>query len=515
MIPPHAEASARRWLILGIVASALFMICVDMTVLYTALPVLTRELHASTSQKLWIVNAYALVVAGLLPGLGTLGDRRGYRLLFLAGLGVFGAASLAAALAPTAAWLIAARVLLGVGGAAMMPSTLAIIRHSFEDTHERSVAIGLWAGIAAGGLALGPVIGGLVLSRYPWGAVFLINLPVVLAAFVLTLLLVPRRRPTGTAAWDLAGSLLVMGGLFGIVYAIKELARLQVSVPALLSALVLGSALLTLFARRQRSRAEPLIDFSLFRLPGFAAAVMAATVSTTGIVGFELVLGLHLQLVLERSPLQAGLMILPIPLGSFLAAPVAGRLLRRYGHTPVAATGLLLSAAAALGVLALPLASAGLTAPQTVLFVFIGAGAGAAATAASTAIMSGAPPGRSGMAASIEEVAYELGGTFGVAIFGSLMTLVYAGALVLPQELAQLAPAVRDSLDDALRTADALPTPAAAALRTLSRQAFTSAFQAVIAGAALLWTLAAVLILTPRWRGRGDAGAAAPPPRVP
>ena len=183
-------ATGNRWLVLAIVSSALFLIVVDMTVLYTALPRLTHDLAASASQKLWIVNAYPLVVAGLLPGLGTLGDRLGHRSLFLAGLVVFGIASLSAAYSPTPEALIGSRVLLAVGAAMMMPATLSIIRLTFTEDDERSFAIGIWAAVASGGAAFGPVIGGVMLEYFWWGSVFLINVPVVAAA---------RTMPSGIA----------------------------------------------------------------------------------------------------------------------------------------------------------------------------------------------------------------------------------------------------------------------------------------------------------------------------
>lgn len=467
-IMPHDIAlrgDPRRWLTLVIVASALFMICVDMTVLYTALPTLARELGASNSQKLWIVNVYALVVAGLLPGLGTLGDRRGHRRLFLVGLAVFGVASVLAALSSTPAALIAARVLLGVGGATMMPATLALIRQAFTDDRERAMAIGWWAGIASGGLALGPVIGGWLLEHYAWGSVFLVNLPVVALAALATVLYVPVDVPRGGPPWDAIGSVLVMGGLFALVLAIKSVA--ETPLPVWRTLLSGGSALALLYAfqRWQQRSAVPLIDFSLLRLPGFAAGVAGAGLGTAGIVGLELLLGQHLQLVRGLSPLQTGLFLLPAPLGSFVAGPLAGALLHRHGTTPVGAGGLLLAAAAALALLALP-TTEGISLGSMALLGLVGLGVGAAASAASSAIMSGAPPGRAGMAASLEEVSYELGSALGVAVFGSLMTLVYVTA-----------------------------TGRALVDRTLDAAAFTRALQAVLVGVALLWVVTGLAML--------------------
>ncbi len=184
---PNAVATAApgRWLVLAIVSSALLLIVVDMTVLYTALPRLTHELQVNASEKLWIVNIYALVVSGLLLGMGTLGDRLGHKRLFMAGLVVFGVASLAAAYSPGAATLIAARALLAVGAAMMMPATLSILRLTFADERERAIAIGVWASVASGGAAIGPVVGGVLLEHFWWGSVFLINVPIVLLALPL------------------------------------------------------------------------------------------------------------------------------------------------------------------------------------------------------------------------------------------------------------------------------------------------------------------------------------------
>src|SRR5688572_21863325 len=216
---PDLPVSRRRWLVLAITASGLFLICVDLTVLYVALPALTRDLAASNAQRLWILNAYPIVVAGLLPGLGTLGDRFGHRRLFVAGLIVFGAASLAAAYAPTAAALIAGRATLGVGAALMMPATLALIRATFTAQRERAFALGLWAGCASGGMALGPLVAGLLLEHFWWGSVFLINVPVVLVALLFTLWLVPPRTAPGGPRWDFTGSLQLLGMLTAMVYA--------------------------------------------------------------------------------------------------------------------------------------------------------------------------------------------------------------------------------------------------------------------------------------------------------
>ena len=480
-----ATLDPRRWVTLAIAASALFLICVDLTVLYIALPSLTRDLGAGNEAKLWIVNIYPLVVAGLLPGFGTLGDRHGHRRLFLAGLLAFCVASLAAAFAPNPAVLIVARAGLGIGGAMMMPATLAIIRVTFSNPRERSLAIGLWAGIASGGMAVGPVIGGLLLSKFWWGSVFLINVPVVLLALGMTLWLVPRDAPAGGPAWDLVGSLQIMGGLLALVYAIKSLAHQPFSLAVVAGSLVACALIFVFYQRRQQRRASPLIDFSLFRLRGFPAAVAGATLGTAGIVGIELALGQYLQLVEGHAPLQAAWILMPAPLGAFIAGPIAGWLLHRFDAVSLTITGLLLSAMCAL------LLTQGI---QVVWMLGVGVGVGITATCASSAIMGAAPPGRGGMAASIEEVGFEMGGAIGVAIFGSVLTLAYLDALEVSTLGAEAARVARLSLDEALIASETMAPEAAAVLAASARSAFGQATQAVMAGAALLWGLTAAAI---------------------
>ncbi|WP_323122891.1 MFS transporter [Burkholderia alba] len=477
---PPGDLGARRWIILAIVSVALLLIVIDMTVLYTALPRLTHELAATASDKLWIVNAYALVVSGLLPGMGTLGDRLGHKRLFLAGLAVFGAASLGAALAPTPTALIAARGLLGVGAAMMMPATLSLIRLTFTDERERSLAIGIWASVASGGAAFGPVVGGALLEHFWWGSVFLINVPVVLIALPLARWMIPAGGATSSRPWDLVGSLQIMAGLIGVTYAIKEAGKPSPDWAMAGIALLAGAAVLARFVRRQRRSAHPLLDFSLFRHRAFSAAVAAALVASAALIGMELVFSQRLQLVLGYSPLQAGLAILPLPLAAFVAGPVAGRLLPRIGSARLLPASLFISGIGMAGYLLAHDLGTGL---QIVSLSILGVGIGAAVTAASSTIMMSAPPERAGMAASVEEVSYELGGALGVTLMGSLLSVVYARGLHLPDALA-LPATVRDSLDDALRIAEHLAPAAAEQLAALARTAFDQGYGAVLGAAA-------------------------------
>jgi DHA2 family multidrug resistance protein-like MFS transporter len=493
--PSIPSTDPRRWLVLAITASGLFLICVDLTVLYVALPALTRDLSASNAERLWILNAYPVVVAGLLPGLGTLGDRHGHRRLFIAGLVVFGVASVAAAYAPNAPALIAGRAGLGVGAALMMPATLAIIRATFTAQRERAFALGLWAGSASGGMALGPLVAGLLLEHFWWGSVFLINVPVVIVALVLTLWLVPRLAAPGGPRWDVVGSLLLLGALTALVYAIKELARQEFSPAAFTTAVVLSVLGFFLYLRSQRNKLHPLLDLSLFRLPDFGGAFAAACLGTTGTVGMELVMSQHLQLVEQRTPLAAALVLTPLALGGFVGGPLAGRLMHRFRPSALAFGSLSLAALCVWWIALLPPVQAGVAPVRLLLLVGIGLGIGASVTFASSTIMNAAPPERGGMAASIEEVGFELGGSLGVALFGSLMTIAYAAALVAPDSAAALPAIVRDSLDEALRVADSMPAADAAALSEAAREAFTVSLRTVLWGIGLLWMATGIFII--------------------
>ncbi|RSZ29803.1 MULTISPECIES: MFS transporter [unclassified Variovorax] len=482
--------NTRKWITLLIVSTALLLIVIDMTVLYTALPRLTHDLGASASAKLWIINAYTVVVSGFLLGMGALGDRVGYKRMFIAGLAVFGVASLCAAYAPGAGSLIAARAFLGLGASMMMPATLAIIRLAFTDDRERALAIGVWAAVAFGGAALGPVVGGVLLEYFWWGSVFLINVPVVMVSLVLGLWLLPDQRTANHRPWDFIGSVQVLAALVCLVLTIKEFAKPEPSFAMAMTSGTLSVVAMLLFVRRQRRSAAPLIDFSLFRNPHFSSGVIAATVASAALVGVELVFSQRLQLVTGLTPLQAGLAILPIPLAAFVAGPAAGLMLSRIGSRRIIVLGLATTAVALFG-LALTVDASGLPRLAVLaVLALLGMSVGATMTAASNAVMNNAPEDRAGMAASVEEVSYELGSVLGVALLGSVLSSSYTAALVIPRTLAVPASA-SDGIDAALLAAESLPAHAATQLVSLAHAAFDKGFFAVIAVAVLMVIAAA------------------------
>jgi MFS transporter, DHA2 family, multidrug resistance protein len=493
----HEVTDSRRWLVLAITASGLLLICIDMTVLYVALPSLTSALAATNSERLWILNAYPVMVAGLLPGFGTLGDRYGHRRMFTLGLVVFGIASLSAAYSPTATLLIVARAGLGIGAAMMMPATLAIIRASFVDPRERSLALGLWAGAASAGMAGGPLVAGLLLTRFDWGAVFLINVPVVTVALLAALWAIPRRAAPGGPPWDITGSLQLLLALTALMYAIKEPAKQQWSLLHLATALLVAAGSFAIYVRGQRQRAHALIDFSLFRLPHFGGAFAAACLGTAGGVGMELVMSQHLQLVEDRAPLAAALVLLPVAIAGLLMAPVASRMLHRWPPARVVCGGFTLASLCTTTLALLPAATPHFELLRLSLLAGVGMGIAVTVTFAASTIMNAAPPERAGMAASIEEVGFELGGALGVAVFGSIMTLAYATALQ-PLLTAAVPVAVLDSLDEALRVAGSLPAGEGAFLRDAGAQSFTAALRAVLLCVALLWLCTGLAIAARR-----------------
>ena len=482
--PDHSLARWQRWTVLGIVSSALLLIALDNTILYTALPALSSDLGASSSQQLWIINGYPLTMAGLLLGSGALGDRFGHKRVFQVGLVIFGVASLIAAFAPSPEVLIVGRLLLGVGAAAMMPATLALIRISFAAERERNIAIAVWAATATVGMAAGPVVSGLLLEWFWWGSVFLVNVPIVIAASILMIAIGPRNVTNPARRWDAVSSMQALVGMAASVLGIKTWAEAPLNLPLAAASTAIGLTMLTLFVRRQlrlmRSGAEPLVDFAIFRNRGFSGGVVAAGASIFAIMGLQLVITQRYQMVEGFTPLQAGLLVTALAVASMPFALFGGAVLHRTGLLVLVAGGI---GAAAVGSGVIIAAAVQDSLQLLVLgLVVAGVGLGASMSVASSAIMGNVPPHRAGMAASLEEVSYEFGGLVAVATMGSLLTFVYSRALTLPaehQDWAGQAPAVALSHDDA-------------AVLTAATAAFDSAYLAVLVATCAVVVLGAV-----------------------
>jgi len=472
----------QRWSLLVTVAAGLALITLDNSILFTALPTLTAELGASSTQGLWIINAYPLVMAGLLLGSGTLGDRVGHARMFVIGLVVFGAASLLAAFSPTPEVLIAARAVLAVGAAVMMPATLALIRTNFAVERERNIAIAVWGSIAVVGSALGPILGGLLLEYFWWGSVFLLNVPVVLLALIAMLVLRPANDPDRSKKWDAISSLQVMVGMVALVVAIKELGHVPPSLPVLVGAIVVSVIGFVLFARRQRRLTQPLLEFSVFRNAAFTAGVLAAAFAMFATAGIQLVTTQRFQLVAGFSPLEAGLLVSAVAIGTLPTALLGGAILHRVGLFALIVGGLSFATVGAIVTIV------GFQTSFSVLVVgllLIGAGLGAAVSVSTSAIMGNAPANRAGMAASIEEVSYEFGSLTAVALLGSALSLIFSATIVLPAGTPERA---REGITEALTAANGDE-----ALITAAATAFDSAYLVVMIIVAVVLALGAAI----------------------
>ena len=460
-----APKSPHRWLLLMMVGLGLLLVTVDITILLTALPVLTHELHASAAEGLWIVNAYPLFSTGLLLGAGTLGDRIGHRRMYLVGLVIFGLASLMAAYAGSVAVLVLARVLQAVGASAMLPATLALIRVGFSDERERALAISVWACLSLVGAILGPLLGGWLLGHFHWGALFLVNVPIIAVAWLGTWFVAPEQRNPNADPWDLPSSVLALLALSSLVLTIKTATHPPIDLGLLGAALATGLVAGLAFVRRQRRLTHPLLDFSLFRNPAFAAGVLGAVSVTFTTGGVLLGVSQRFQWVAGYTPLQSGLLASVLFIGTLPSSILGGLWLHRIGLRRLIAGGL---AVGALGMLvaaqALPWHPSGLPAAHEGLgwlvagLLLAGLGLGATISVASTAIVESAPPHRAGMASSVEEVAYEFGALLSIALLGSLLTGLYTVFVQLPLGVdAAAARSISAALDIVAASGGALP----------------------------------------------------------
>ncbi|MEU8636188.1 MFS transporter [Amycolatopsis sp. NPDC048633] len=478
--PGPVLSHRRRWAALGVLVGAVLLLAVDGTVLYLAVPSLTRELAPTATEILWIGDVYSLALAGLLVTAGNLADRFGRKRVLLIGTAAFGLASALAAFSPTAGVLVVARLLLGVAGATIMPSTLSIIRTLFADPRERTRAIAIWSAGSGGGIALGPLVGGVLLEHYWWGSVFLINVPIVIGFLIAGALLLPESRDPHPGRFDLLSAGLSMAAIVPLVYAVKHAVSSGIDAQVGVTAAA-GAVSGILFVRRQRRAANPLIDVTLFRNAAFSGAVLASFVAVFALMGLLFFFSQYLQLVRGFSPLQAGFAEMPATLASIVVVAAVGVVVARLGRGRAVAVAL---AVAALG---LALVAVAERAPQYwwlgLTLVPVGLGVGLALTLTVDSVLSAVPRDKAGSASAISETAYELGAALGIAILGSLVTVVYRANLpaAAPGE-------VRDSLAAAVNVLD----PASDLART-AREAFTGAMQVTSLAAAAVTAVAAVI----------------------
>lgn len=485
--------AARPWAALVVLMLPVLLVAVDNTVLSFAVPAISEALRPGGTELLWIVDAYPLVLAGLLVPMGSLGDRVGRRRLLLFGATGFAAVSALAAFAPTAGLLIAARAGLGFFGAMLMPATLSLIRNIFVDPQQRRTAIAVWAAGFSGGAALGPIVGGFLLEHYWWGSVFLLAVPVLVPLLVLGPLLLPESRDPAPGPVDPVSIALSLGAMVPLVYGIKTIAESGVGLAGVVP-ILLGLAVAVLFVRRQLRREVPLLDVRLFTNPVFSGSVVANLLSVFSMVGFIFFVSQHLQLVSGRSPVEAGLFLLPGLVVTIVAGLAVVRVVRHVSPARAVAGGLLLNAVG-YGVV-LVSGQAGSDVGLLVAFVLLGAGVGAAETISNDLILSSVPAAKAGAASAVSETAYELGSVLGTAVLGSILTAVYRANVVVPDGVGgDDARAAGETLGGATEVASGLPTSLAEQLLTSARHAFDSGVVLTSAIGVVLMVVAAVVAL--------------------
>lgn len=494
--PPSAKAERRDWVGLAVLALPCMLYSMDLTVLHLAVPQIATDLKPGAAALLWIVDIYGFMVAGALITMGTLGDRIGRRRLLLIGAAVFGLTSILAAFSISAEMLIVARALQGLAAATLAPSTLSLIRNMFHDDRERAFAIGVWIACFSVGAAIGPVVGGLILAHYWWGAVFLINVPVMLLLLALGPYLLREFRDPNAGRIDIPSAAQSMAAVLAIIYGMKRIAESGWA-PFPLFAIGAGVLIGTYFFQRQSALADPLIDVGLFRVRGFSAALGTNIVALFIIFGTFLFIAQYLQLVLGMGPLEAGLWTAPSGVVFALGSVAAPMLVRHFPPHVVIASGFAVTAA---GFVLLTQLSAAdgpwlLFAGMMILCL------GVAPTGAITTdlVMAEAPPERAGAASAISETSFEFGGALGIAVLGSVVTAIYRTAMAdevlagLPAPSAEVA---KDTLGGAVAMAAGLGGEAGAKLLGTAREAFVHAFEVTSAISAAGAVAAAMLAAT-------------------
>jgi DHA2 family multidrug resistance protein-like MFS transporter len=493
-----AKAGRKEWVALAVLALPLLLVSMDVSVLYFAVPFISRDLSASATQQLWIFDIYGFVLAGLLITMGSLGDRIGRRRLLVLGAAAFGLASVAAAYAQSPAELIAARALLGIGGATLMPSTLALIRNMFHDPAQRAKAVAVWSAVMMGGISIGPVLSGVLLEHFWWGSVFLINLPAMALLLVLAPVLLPEFRNPAAGGFDRLGSVLSLGAILPAVYGIKHAATDGFG-PLAAGCLVVGLIVGWAFIARQHRATDPMIDLRLFANPAFRGSLLANTVATLALVGNAVFMTQYLQLVVGMSPLRAALWSLLPSVGVAVAAPTANSLGQRLGRGRVMGGAFLVGA---MGFAVLTQVRVG----SPLVLVIIGAGVLASGlvgvlTLVTDVVLGTVSPERAGAASALMETCGELGGALGIALLGSIGAAVYGHRIGehLPAGLSTAeADRARQGIAGAMAAGGHLPVPIASRLVAAARVAFTSGLDvvAVVGGVMLVATaLASVLLL--------------------
>jgi EmrB/QacA subfamily drug resistance transporter len=439
----------RKPLILVSLLLASFAINLDTTIVNVALPTLVRQLHASTTQLQWIVDAYNLVFAALLLACGSMSDRVGRKGMLLLGLTLFGLASIAGGLTTTPSALIVARCFMGLGAAAVFPATLSLISNVFTERGERARAIGLWGAIAGVGVALGPIVGGWLLGHFSWSSIFFVMAPIAAIAAALVAVTVPSSRDPEAARIDAPGAVLSTAAMTVLIFTIIEAPHEGWTSVRSLAGMVLAVTLIAAFALVERRSSAPMLNVSLFANPRFTAASGSVTIAFFNLFGFIFLITQYFQFFKGYSPLSAGVHLLPVAVSIAISSVVGTKLALRFGAKLVVATGLLATAGFYVWVSSLTVGTSyGTIATEMILY---GAGMGLTSAPATEAIMDVVPKAKAGVGSAVNDATRLLGGTLGVAVIGSVYASLYANRLTqaLPPRLPS------SSLDAAHRSAGA------------------------------------------------------------
>jgi len=508
---PSLRAGRREWIGLAVLALPTLLVALDIGALFLALPHLSSDLHATSAQQLWITDIYGFLLAGFLITMGTVGDRIGRRKLLLFGAVAFTVASILAAYSTSAEMLIATRGLLGVAGATLSPSTLALISNMFRDARQRGVAISLWATCQFGGAALGPVIGGLLLENFWWGSVFLLGVPVMLLLLICAPALLPEYRSPNPGRLDLASVGLSLAAILPAVYGIKELAASDAEAPAVaIGAICVGVIFGVMFVRRQLTLTDPLLDLRLFQQSAIRGALPAMLIASGALAGTSLMTSQYIQSVIGLSPGPAGLWQAPTGLGIAAGTLLAPAVLRWLKPTTAIVSGLALSA---IGLLLITLADiSGWLGIVVISIAVVAFGVGPLFVLGTGLVIGSAPPEKAGSVASLSETSNVFGSFLGLAVLGSIGAAVYrrlVSGSISDDVPPHAADAARETIGSATSAAAPLPPGVGADLLEGARESFTTAMNVVAGIGSPIFIALIVLVVVTLRRG----GAPAPDTR--
>ena len=490
MVEEQRKAGPRQWASLVVLMLPVLLVSVNNTALSFALPAISQGLHPTASQLLWIVDVYPLILAALLIPMGSLGDRMGRRKMLMIGSTGFGLVSLFAAFAPTAEWLLAARVGIAVFGSMLLPATLSLLRSVFRDDRQRTLAIAIWTAGFSAGAALGPIAGGFLLNHFWWGSVFLLAVPVLLAFLVAAPLILPESKDPHPGPVDPLSIVLAVLTMAPVVYGIKSLATGGSVLHGVLF-IAVGALCGLLFARQQVAKDYPMLDLRFFRSPRFSGGLSVNMMSNVALFGFLFFFTQYLQLVNGTDPMTSGLLMVPGLVLSILAGLGAERIARLVGIRTAVVLGLLL-VAAGFFVVAFTDQMAS-SAPILVAFTVMSAGTGLATTLSTDLVVSSVPEAKAGAASAVSETGYEVGAVLGTAVLGGLTTAFYQAHLELPAAVsADSAQIAHETLGGALDVA--AESPAGSVIADAAVAAFSSGMQwTALIGGVLVAVVALVL----------------------